>query len=69
MTTIEINDTLHAELTPDGRHIRIVREGASLVTLGLPDVRHLVAALTELAARAAAEAAGQEYVSPDDLLF
>ena len=67
MTTIEINDTLHAELTPDGRHIRIVREGAGLVTIGLPEVRHLVAALTELGARAAAEASGQDYVSPGDL--
>jgi hypothetical protein len=52
---MKINDTLGCELTPDKRHIRIVREKGGLVYIRLDEAKALVAALIELAARAVAE--------------
>lgn len=64
---VQASGILRVELSSDGRYVRIVRDGGGLVHIRLDEVRGLVASLSELAARAAAEASGQDYVSPDDL--
>jgi len=68
MQQIQVSDTLSVEVAAGGEPgLRIVRDGGGLVLVRLEEVKALVAALSELAGRAAAEASGQEYVEDGDL--
>ena len=65
MGSIKVNDTLSVEWPADGSQVRVVRKDGGLVVLGLDEVRAVVSALAEAAARAAAAASGEEH--QDDL--
>lgn len=66
---IQINEALSVESQQQGDRLilRIVRKDGGIVTIRPGEINDLFKALTEAAARSAAAAVGDDFVSSDDL--